>query len=312
MRKYSLVPNKGLSLSQATSISNLCNQSAIEIASKLMVVNNFKKTIKVNGDEKDLVTGKPLPEDVAKLLIRKGSLHACQAFLVENIKAKDGMLKTARMASPDLSEVEYPVKPKFADPADGSLAEVYEEFGWEQLSAAELNQYYQAEAFASHIGQFIHKDGILTGLRNELPNIPALEWMVISDGVKSPVDITVHHKAEDLLKIHNELAAAHREYEQKVNFFKAKVKNITTKENARIAKHNADIQNAAAKTNNDLQVTFETAMKKANEEGNDIRAEFEKERQARIAEVAVMRIDIDPRFQEVVDEFLTKLPDSQE
>ncbi|RKZ93878.1 MAG: hypothetical protein DRQ46_10880, partial [Gammaproteobacteria bacterium] len=153
---------------------------------------------------------------------------------------------------------------------------------------------------------------ILTGLRNELPNIPAIEWMVIQDGVKSPIGIEVHHKAEDLLKIHNELAAAHREYEQKVNYFKAKVKNLVTAENARIAKHNADIQNAAAKTNNDLQVTFETAMKKANEEANDIRAEFEKERQARIAEVAVMRIDIDPRFQEVVDEFLTKLPDSQE
>ena len=88
MRKYSLVPNKGLSLSQATSISNICNQSAIEIASVLMVVNNLKKTVKVNGDVKDLVTAKPLPQNVAELLKRKASLHACQAFLVENIKAK--------------------------------------------------------------------------------------------------------------------------------------------------------------------------------------------------------------------------------
>ncbi len=47
-----------------------------------------------------------------------------------------------------------------------------------------------------------------------------------------------------------ELAAKHREFEQRVNYFKAMVKNLVTTRNAQIAKHNADIQNAAAKTNN--------------------------------------------------------------
>jgi hypothetical protein len=249
---------------------------------------------------------------VIALLKKKASLHACQAFLMENIKAKDALLNQARQQSADLTDVVYPEKPKFTNPVENSLGQVNENWGWEQLSAAELNEYLEAEAFAAHIGQFIHKDSILAGLRNELPNIPAIEWMVIKDGEKTPVTITVHHKAEDLLKIHNELATAHREYEQRVNYFKAKVKNLVTKENARIAKHNADLQNAAAKTNNDLQMTYETQMKKANEEANDIRVEFEKTRQARISEIASMRISVDPRFQNVVDEFLTNLPESQE
>ena len=193
-----------------------------------------------------------------------------------------------------------------------SLAQVGEDWGWEQLNAAEYNEYLEAEAHAAHIGQFIHKDSILAGLRNELPNIPAIEWMVIQDGVKSPVTITTHHTAKQLLDIHNELATAHREYEQRVNYFKAKVKNLTTTENASIAKHNADIQNAAAKTNNDLQLTFETASKKGNEQANDIRVEFEKTRQGKISEIAAMRIEVAPRFQPIVDEFLTKLPDTQE
>jgi hypothetical protein len=312
MKKNSLTPNKGLSLSQAQSISNLCHQSALEIAAQLIVVNNLKKTVKVEGEDKVLVTPKPLPADVVVLLKKKAGLHACQAFLMENIKAKDAMLKKARTESADVSAIIYPERPKFVDPVVGSLADVDENWGWEQLSAAELNEFMEAEAFAAHIGQFIHKDGILTGLRNELPNIPAIEWMVIKDGVKTPVDITVHHESIKLLEIHNELAQAHREYEQRVNYFKAKVKNLTTAENARIAKHNADIQNAAAKTNNDLQVTYETQTKKANEQVNDIRAEFEKTRQAKIAEIAAMRISIDPRFQATIDEFLTKLPDSQE
>lgn len=312
MKKNSLTPNKGLSLSQAQSISNLCHQSATEIGAELQIVNNFTKTVKVEGEEKIIIAGRKLPKNVVEMLKKKASLHACQAFLMENIKAKDALLNQARQVNADLSEVVYPEKPKFIDPIKSSLSQVNENWGWDELTASEHNEYLEAEAFAAHIGQFIHKDGILTGLRNELPHIPAIEWMVIKDGIKTPIEITKHHDAGELLAIHNDLAAAHREYEQRVNYFKAKVKNLTTKENARIAKHNADLQNAAAKQNNDLQGSYETAMKKANEQANDIMAEFEKTRQAKIAEIAAMRIDVDPRFQDVVNEFLTKLPDSKE
>jgi len=312
MKKNSLTPNKGLSLSQAQSISNLCNQSATEIGAALAGVNNYTKKVKVNKESKVIVKGKKLPENVLELLNKKSALHACQAFLMENIKAKDALLNQARQVTADLSEVVYPEKPDFVDPTEGSLAEVNENWGWEQLSPAELNEFMEAEAYAAHIGQFIHRNGMLTELRNELPQIPAIEWMTIKDGVRSPIDIEVHHSPEDLLKLHNELAAVHREKEQRVNYFKAKVKNLVTKENARIAKHNADLQNAAAKQNNDLQVGYETKMKEANEKANDIRVEFEKTRQARIGEIAAMRIDVDSRFQAVVDEFLTKLPDSEE
>ena len=312
MNKNSLTQNKGISLSQAQSISNLCNQSAVEVASQLMIVNNYGKTIKIDDEEKTLVTGNKLPVNIVELLNNKAGLHACQAFLMENIKAKDGMLKEIRFAQADLSEIDYPAQPKFIDPVVNMLVEVKEPWGWEQLKVSELNDYLEAQAYAAHIGQFIHKDGILTGLRNELPNVPAIEWMVINDGQKTPVEITVHHTSKQLLETHTELAAIHREKEQRVNYFKAKVKNLVTNENARIAKHNADLQNIAAKTNNDLQVTFETAMKKATEEANDIRVEFEKTRQAKIVEVAAMRIEVDSRFQETVDKFLTKLPDNEE
>ena len=312
MKKNSLTPNKGLSISQAQSISNLCNQSAGEIGAQLMVVNNYSKTIKVDGDEKTLVNAKPLPENVVELLTKKAAYHACQAFLMENLKAKDTMFKAIRSASADVSAIKYPERPNFVDPIVGSLSEVSEDFGWEQLTASEYNEYLEAEAFAAHIGQFIHSKSTLANLRTELPEIPAIEWMIIKDGVKTPIDIVVHHKPEELLAIHNDLAGAHRQYEQRVNFFKAKVKNLTTTENARIAKHNADLQNNAAKVNNDLQLAFETASKKANEDANNIRAEFEKTRQQNISEIAALRISIDSRFQAAIDEFLTKLPDSQE
>jgi len=313
MKKNSLTPNKGLSLSQAQSISNLCHQRAVEIAAQLTVVNNYSKTVKVDGEDKTILAAHKLPENVTELLLEKAKLHACQAFLMENIKAKDDMLKAARNEQADLSELVAPEPPKTVHPEVNMLPEVHEkDWGWEQLSVAEYNEYLEAEAFAAHVGQFIHKDGILTGLRNELQNIPDIEWMVIKDGVKSPVTITKHHDSQNLLSIHETLAEKHREYEQRVNYFKAKVKNLVTKRNAEIAKHNADAQNTAEATNNELQSTYETAYKAYSEKVKSLRAEFEKQRQAKISEIASMRITVDPRFKATVDEFLTKLPDNEE
>jgi hypothetical protein len=202
------------------------------------------------------------------------------------------------------------------NPAINQLSEVSsidgKEWGWEQLTASELNKFYEAEAFAAHIGLFIHQDGILDHLRRELPHVPPIEWFNIVEGVKTPVEITTHHTSEQLLTLHEELAKIHREKEQVVNYFKSKVKNLITSENARIANVNADAQADAENKNNIEQSNYDTAFKAYSEKVKTIRAEFEKNRQAKIKEIAVMRIEIDPRFQPVVNIFLKQLPDSQE
>ena len=315
MKKNTLTSNKGLSLSQAQSVSNLCNQRAKEIDTKLDGINNYSKSVDIvdtNNNVKTYVTVAPkkLPEDVVNLLIEKSTLHACQAFLMENIKAKDALLQETKRAVADVSSVEIPERPKLINPE--VLLQVTEDFGWNSLSVNEISEYTEVEAFAAHIGQFIHKNGTLDRLRTELPTIPSIEWMVINDGQKSPVSIHVHHKSDDLLAIHEKLAGLHRTYEQRVNYYKSKVKNITTEENARIAKLNADAQNAASKENKNLQTTHQTAVLEATQKMNDIQAEFEKERQAKIKEIASLRIGIDARFQVVIDEFLSKLSENQE
>jgi len=305
MKKNSLTPNNGLSLSQAQSISNLCNQRAIEISNQLSSVNNISKTIEVEGKSHAILRAKKLPTNVVDLLKEKAELHACQAFLMENIKAKDALLNGAKNECADISVIQFPKVWDIEEPI--IIPQVGESWGWEQLSIAEYNEYLEAEAYAAHIGQFIHKDGILDELRSELPGIPDIEWMTIKDGVKSPVTIHVHHTSEELLKIHEELAAIHRSYEQRVNYFKAKVKNLVTEENARIAKINADGQNAAEKVNNIRQNQYQVAYAKATEELKSLKAEFEKFRQDKIREIASMRIEVDSRFQKVIDIFLTQL-----
>ena len=304
-RKNSL-SSKGLSLSQAQSISNLCSQRAGEIANILSGINNYSKTVRVDKEDFVTVQGKKMPVNVISLLKEKASLHATQAFLMENIKAKDKWLEHIKYVKADTSSVVFPERPK--EEKAELLPEVDDNYGWEQLSVAEVNAYIEAEAFASHIGQFIHRDSPLDRLRRELPTIPAIEWTVIKgDGSKSPVKIDVHHTSEGLLKTHEELASLHREYEQKVNYTLAKIKNIVTARNADIAKINADEVNQVNSINEQMRMVYDSAYQKANEEVQSIRAEFEKSRQTSIKEVAAMRIGDCDRFQEVIDIFLPKV-----
>ena len=309
MKKNSL-SKTGLSLSQAQSVSNLCHQRALEIARKLMTVNNYSKTVNVVGETLTVETGVKMPENVVDMIKEKASLHGCQAFLMENIKAKADSIVITKRGVADVSAVKFPKTPDYIKTP--VLPTVEEDFGWSQLTAAENNEYFEAEAYASHIGEFIHKDSILAGLRNELPQIPAVEWFEIEKDKKVPVKIVVHHTAEELLKLHETLAELHRGYEQKVNRFKAKVKNLTTEENARIAKVNADAQILDEKTNSDLRLAYEMEYKKASEQVQTIKNEYEKTRQATIKELAATRILVDPRFKGVIDTFIKKLPESQD
>lgn len=314
MKKNSLVTTgKGLSMSQAQSISNLCNQRCVEITNKFNAVNSCGKYImhtSANGMTNEklfTVHCNPLPDNTIELLDEKAMYHACQAYLMENIKAKADVLKELKKEVADISSIEIPDRPKQYSALAKMLTEVNEDYGWSQLTVAEINEYIEAEAYAAHIGQFIHENSILDKLRKELPLLPAIEWMEVKTGEKTPVYIQENHNSEYLHNIHETLATKHREYEKVVNYYKAKVKNITTVENARIARHNADVQSEADKLNRDLNAEYDIKYREASEKIREIQMNFEVKRQERIKEVSSLKINIDPRFQKVIDLFLKDL-----
>jgi hypothetical protein len=237
-------------------------------------------------------------------LLEKALLHATQAFLMENIKAKDSLLKElkAKYFISPLTEPDYPnIHSAILLPL------VDEKWGWDQLSLSEYNEYLEAEAYAAHIGQFIHKDCKLDILRKELSTIKTLEWMTIKDGEKTPLKVSVHHNQAQLLDIHNNLAALHRKYEQRVNYFKAKVKNLVTEENARISKVNADEQAIVNNSNKKMEDTFSELLRVYRAENLRLIQDFEKTRQEDIQKVAGLRITVDTRFQPTVDKYLKEL-----
>lgn len=295
---------KGLSMSQASSISNLCNQRSRDITSSLADINNVEKTLTIGEDTYVETQGHPIPSNVVELLTDKAKLSATQAFLMENIKAKDELINSIKSERFNY-EVEEPQRPTLI--SRDLPPEVGEDFGWNTLTTAEYNEFLEAEAYASHIGQFIHKGGTLDRLRAELPKIKTLEFLEIEAGKKTPLKVVKHHTPEQLLKIHEEFASLHRQYEQRVNYFKSKVKNATTTENAKIQKERGNIQAEVNHLNSEAANNYKIAYDKWAGEERKAQHEFEEKRQARVQDAVNLKIEVAERFQDVVDMFLHQL-----
>jgi len=306
MRKNSLA-SKGLSLSQAQSISNLCNQRAAQIDSKLKAVNNISRIVKVDGTDYVETVANPLPANVVEMLTEKAKLHAAQAFLMENISAKAELLNNLRSSAPDFS---LPMPDRIDIPGPTRVNMVNDEWGWEQLSTSEINEFLEAEAYAAHIHQFINANGKLTQLRNELPTIKTLEWFEVSKGNKTPVEVKIHHDADQLLVLHEELAALHRKYEQRVNYFKAKVKNLVTNENARLAKEYQDRVNEYNQKVSEENSRYEKVYTEWNKARTAAVAAHNVKVEEDIKVASAVRIQVDARFQEVIDMFLVEDTDN--
>jgi hypothetical protein len=295
---------KGLSMSQASSISNLCNQRSKDITAQLADINNVSKELVIGTETYTEVKGNPIPANVVELLTAKARLSATQAFLMENIKAKDELINKIKREGFQ-SDVEAPIR--HTTISETLPLEVDEDFGWDTLTVSEYNEFIEAEAYASHIGQFIHKGGKLDKLRAELPTIKTLEFMEIEVGKKTPMKISIHHTAAQLLTIHEELAALHRGYEQKVNYFKSKIKNAVTSTNAAVQKARGDIQARVNQQNLELANEYKLAYDKWLADQRKAQHEFEEARQARIQDAVNLKIEVAERFQSVVDEFLNQL-----
>ncbi len=295
---------KGLSMSEAASISNICNQKALDIANKLVVVNNYSTTIKIEGTDYTEKEGNGLPTNVVDLILLKAKYHGTQAFLMENIKAKDALLASLKAESfiydvpaPEVGRTEQAKL----------LPEVGDAWAREQLTLDEVNDYLSNETVAAHVGQFIHNRSILATLRAELPTLKKLEWIEVEQGKKTPVVIKAHHTQEQLSKLHEEFSGLHREAEQKVNFIKAKMKNLVSTENARIAELNAAELTRVSSINADIRDAYTSASKLWREAHKVAEAEFEATRNKKIQEASALKIKTAPQFEATVNEILNLL-----
>lgn len=297
--------SKGLSMSQAQNISNICNQMALEIEHQIQLINNCSKTITIGSNTYTQDSSKPIPEDIVDLILRKGQLHATQAFLMENIKRKSDILLELKKKKYEckLKQPEYPLLKKAE-----LKPEVDEKWGMTKLTVAEYNEFLEVEALAAHIGQFIHKDGKLDELRKELPYISELGWFELEEGKKTPIKVTVHHTSEQLMDIHNQLAALHRKYEQRVNYFKAKIARFFFEENIKISEENNNAIDLIKKENDQAMEKYAEEKRLFDIQDLQARQLFEKTRSEDLAKYSHLRIVVDVRFQPIISEVLKYIP----
>lgn len=312
MKKF--LSTKGLSMSQAQSISNICYQRSVEIDNLIVVINNVSKSITIGNTEYIETAACPIPTNITALLLEKSRLSATQAFLMENIKSKKELLEDLQSSQFD-ERMFILANPSPQQPSRvmTTMSEaVNESWGWDQLSSEEYAEYLEVEAYAAHIGKFIHRGGKLTNLRLDLPTIKTLEWESVEDGKKIPKIVKIHHTASVLTSLYEELAGMHRKYEQKVNYYKAKVKNLTSLENARINKENVIKLAAFQKVRDEENAIWSNAYNKwLNQKEEEIQ-KFEASLEDLKKDIVGLRISVPERFKPVIDEILNTIGVSKE
>lgn len=302
MKNIFLDPKNGLSMSDATSISNMCNQRSREITMELESKNNYSAYFNHNGEKYQETEPKPLVKaDTIELLKTKGRLHSLQAILMESLNAKKVLMENIQREVFEFNE-KSPVMGDLVNPVIIELVD--ENWAKEQLTQAEMYEYLEQEAMASHIGQFIHKNGKLDKLRDELSTFKPIDFFYIKDDEKCPIKRIKHHTPEELLSIHEELAVLHRESEKRVNFYKAEIKNKVSAENIRINELNSKAITEAEELNSITRNEFSNASKKFMSDRKAAISKFEADRTKRLNEASKLKIVVPKGLQDLVDELI--------
>jgi hypothetical protein len=300
MEKF--LSTSGLSMSKAQSISNICNQRAKYIDSLLTNVNNVSKYFKQSDGEIYMKQiGKPLPVNVLELLMDKSSYHALQAYLMEAVKYKDNLLEIEKY-NLFTTELEHPISPKYIQ--NIFIKEVDEKWGWEQLTEKEYSEYLEAETYASHIGQYFHKNGVLDNLRKNYNTDLELSFIELKKDEKIPVTSTPNHTEKELIDLHENLANVHREYEQKVNYYKAKVKNLVSSKNITVSKLNSDVIAMSDVVNKKLRQEYDELVNDYSNKLSLEKLEFNKNKEMELNRISSLKINIPSNLQATVDKIL--------
>lgn len=154
------------------------------------------------------------------------------------------------------------------------------------LPLADVIAYKTAEAKASHIGKFIHN---FDDIRHKLTKQERITFKQVGEKQVFKIHHTPLYELHELQQTQNYLLSEHRDYENLVNFYKAKFR---------------DFENSA-------KVRYEEELNKLQNERNAILNERVKAKTEQLtavkAEIANFKIIIPNEFKQIIDELLKKV-----
>ena len=245
----------GLSMSEANHQANMTKEIAEAIGRKIDGIRSVSETMSHdNGKEVPLDKNTAIdPTELLNIAQEEGKLYALSAWLREGVKAKQVLLDLIRKASNGsfMSDTEtFPAidaeQPIFIQPVKPAYVTEDDIFG--TFTVKERAEYLTLEATAAHLGKKIHAGGIISKIRKETQEFVPVRFSALNSGTGPkdyPVQRTLLYDPTEFDKVFFALQAKHREAEQKLNGYKARIQNEITLQNAEIEKDYSVVYNEA-------------------------------------------------------------------
>lgn len=271
---------KGLTTAEANYTANIIKELCERISNEIKQLTLFKGTLNFQGKQTEYNKVYKV-ENLEEKCLEEGNLYALSAWLREAIKAKEALLKQVENDNFDISllnEVNY----------GKAISLLTEDEVKYSLPINELAEYLAYEAKAAHIGKKVHPNGIFEQWFNMIKNTPKVQINEINKDYIVEFDQVVDEK--DLYQVYFTLQKEYREAEQKVNYYKAKVKNLLNEKNQEINQKNRALQD---KLSQDLEIQ--------NSKNLALQAEINNLRGQKLKEVSELKIIIPNELQKTLD-----------
>ena len=220
----------GLSMSDANSVAGKAGDIADTVGRLLAQTGSFIKTTTLDGVTVTLVLPKKI-DNLIEIAKKDGELYGLKAYLMEAVKAKNALIDNLKAANvEDFAETTEKF-PKF-DAEEDKLPEretVNENTILQTWNLEERGEYYLLEAQTAHLGKKIHPNGIIERLAQESFEGVRYEREELNSGqgdTKTHIaEVVSVYTPEEAQNAFYALHDARRDYEKRLNWFKARLQN---------------------------------------------------------------------------------------
>lgn len=286
---------KGISMSDANTVAGKAGDIADQVSRLLNQTGSFIKTTELDG--KVVVLQKPKKiENLDEISRRDGELYGLKAYLMEAIKAKNGLIDYLKVVPLEDFAEEDEEFDKFDTKEDRApeRKNATENTVLQDWSLEERADYYLLEARVAHLGKKIHPGGMLDKIAEESFEGIRYEKEELNSGkggTKTHVaEVTSVYTPQEAQTVFYGLHDERRELEKGLNYFKARLKNEL----------NAKQIEAEKKFSEKLD-EFNELQKKKRERNEKLRSVFQSRRLEYVREASDLKILVPDNLKEIYD-----------
>jgi hypothetical protein len=218
---FSYLGDKGLSSSKAAHLKNVAKEMADVYGNQLQNASLFTEVMLLKGENLPLDRQAAIP-NLTEFCQNEGKIFGLSAWLGEGIKEKEAYLEKIKKALPtDILDEPYPdqiLMPKLAiEPTEAGIKAAW--------TIRERAEFLSAEAMAASIGKKIHQEGKLAHWKNQIRIEKPVRFETLNDKETVVVKRTLLYEVEAIETVYFELQQAHRQANERVNYYKARLTN---------------------------------------------------------------------------------------